>query len=470
VPLGVRGRSRLPPTTRGALSSGSARSPTILELRIDYVARPRERPHPAGVAMNAASRRVQRIYLLLVLLTTLAASFIWGINTLFLLDAGLSNTEAFAINAFFTAGLVVFEVPTGVIADTRGRRYSYLLGTVTLSISTLFYLWMWHAHAPFWGWAIASVFLGLGFTFFSGAFEAWLVDSLTFTGYFREHGELESVLARGEIVEGIAMLGGSVTGGVVAQLTNLGAPYALRALMLALTFVVAFVAMRDVGFTPKPGKQPIREVRRVLRASFEHGLGNRPVRWIMLAGPFVGGVAIYGFYAMQPYLLELYGNEHAYSVAGLSAAVVAGAQIAGGMLVPHLARIVRLRTSIILGATFVSAIALLLIGVIPQFWLAIAGLVLWGLMFSAITPVRQSYLNRLIPSEQRATVLSFDSLLTSSGGVVLQPALGRSADAWGYPMSYVLCAALQTLALPFVWLARRERAASDATSDEATER
>ena len=72
--------------------------------------------------MNAASSRVQRIYLILLLLHTLAASFIWGINTLFLLDAGLSNTQAFAANAFFTAGLVLFEVPTGVIADMRGRR------------------------------------------------------------------------------------------------------------------------------------------------------------------------------------------------------------------------------------------------------------------------------------------------------------------------------------------------------------
>ncbi len=90
--------------------------------------------------MNPASRAIQRTYLILLLLHTLAASLIWGINTLFLLDAGLSNTEAFAANAFFTAGQVLFEVPTGVVADTRGRRVSYLLGTVTLAASTVLYL------------------------------------------------------------------------------------------------------------------------------------------------------------------------------------------------------------------------------------------------------------------------------------------------------------------------------------------
>ncbi|HKR22536.1 MAG TPA: hypothetical protein VJS17_08075, partial [Pyrinomonadaceae bacterium] len=133
--------------------------------------------------MNEASRKVQRTYLTLQLFNTLAASLIWGINTLFLLDAGLNNLEAFAANAFFTAGFVLFEIPTGVVADLRGRRASYLLGLLTLVISTLLYLYMWYVSAPFWAWALASMFLGLGFTFLSGAFEAWLADALDHAGY-----------------------------------------------------------------------------------------------------------------------------------------------------------------------------------------------------------------------------------------------------------------------------------------------
>ena len=113
-------------------------------------------------------RSVQRTYFLLLFGNTLAASLIWGINTIFLLDAGLSNFEAFAANAFFTAGMVLFEVPTGIVADTAGRRLSYLLGTVTLSVSTLLYVGLWQIEAPFWAWALVSILIGLGFTFFSG--------------------------------------------------------------------------------------------------------------------------------------------------------------------------------------------------------------------------------------------------------------------------------------------------------------
>src|SRR5688500_6695982 len=160
------------------------------------------------------ARSIQRTYLLLMLGNTLAASFIWGINTIFLLDAELSNLEAFSANAFFTAGMVVFEVPTGIVADTAGRRVSYLWGTTTLSASTLFYVLLWHLEAPFVLWAVASVLLGLGFTFFSGAVEAWLVDALTATDFT---GDLESVFGRGQVVGGIAMLTGSLAGGVIAQ-------------------------------------------------------------------------------------------------------------------------------------------------------------------------------------------------------------------------------------------------------------
>jgi MFS family permease len=322
----------------------------------------------------------------------------------------------------------------------------------------LLYWLAWHAHAPFWAWAATSVLLGLGFTFFSGATEAWLVDALKFTGF---KGNLESVFAKGQIVAGAAMLSGSVLGGLVAQWTNLGVPYLLRGLALVVTFAVAFLFMRDWGFVPKPGKHPVREMGQVVRASVHYGLGNRPVRWMMLAAPFTFGVGIYAFYAMQPYLLELYGDEQAYSIAGLAAAIIAGAQIAGGMAAPRVRRLFRNRTSALLAGLLVEIALLALLGVTTGFWVAVGLLVLWGLAAAATFPIRQAYVNGLIPSEQRATVLSFDNLLGSSGGVVIQPALGKVADVSSYSTSYLVAAAVQLLAAPFMVLARRERASAD---------
>jgi hypothetical protein len=329
---------------------------------------------------------------------------------------------------------------------------------VTLLLSTGLYYVMWVIEAPFWGWAVASAVIGLGFTFFSGAVEAWLVDALNFTGY---DGALDPVFAKGQVVSGIAMLTGSVAGGFVAQATSLGVPYILRAVLLGLTFGVAFLFMHDLGFSPERSEGPIAEVRKVARASVDSGLRNPPVRWLMLAAPFSAGVGIYAFYAMQPYLLELYGDETAYGVAGLAAAVIAGAQIVGGLIVPWVRRLFSRRTNALILATVISAVVLALIGLTSSFVVAVVLLVVWAMTFTASMPLRQAFVNGLIPSEQRATVLSFDSLMGSAGGVVIQPALGRVADVWSYSASYVVGAAVQAVAVPFVILARRENAASD---------
>jgi MFS family permease len=416
--------------------------------------------------MNEPARRVQRVYLTLMLGNTLAASFIWGINTLFLLDAGLSNLQAFAANAFFTAGMMAFEIPTGVVADTKGRRLSYLLGTLTLAASTLAYWALWEWHGPFALWAVVSVLLGLGFTFFSGAVEAWLVDALQHVGY---DGPLEAVFGKGQMVAGAAMLGGSVLGGVIAQATSLGVPFLMRVAVLLVMFVVAFRLMRDLGFEPEPAARPVEAVQQVFRSSVTYGLGNPPVRWIMLAAPFTSGVGFYTFYALQPYLLELYGDPKAYSIAGLAAAILAAAQIAGGFAAPKIRGLFTKRTTALVLSAAVSIALLLLLGVTNAFWIALLLLAGWGLLFAAEMPIRQAYVNEMIPSKQRATVLSFDSLMGSSGGVVIQPVLGRVADVHSYASSLVVGGAIQVLAIPFLLLSRAQNNPADrsSTADEA---
>ena len=409
--------------------------------------------------------RIQRTYLLLMFGNTLAASFIWGINTIFLLDAGLSNLEAFAANAFFTAGMMLFEVPTGIVADTVGRRASYLLGTITLSATTLLYVLLWQMEAPFWQWAVVSLLLGLGFTFFSGAVEAWLVDALAATGF---RGEIESVFGRGQVASGAAMLSGSVAGGFVAQQTSLGVPFVLRGVVLVLMFAAAFRLMHDVGFTPERGGRPLAEMRKIAGASIDYGWRVPSVKWLMVESLFTGGVGIYAFYALQPYLLELYGDPEAYQVAGLVAAIVAGSQILGGLAAPRIRRLFKRRTSALLTTSAISTAALVLVGLIENFWVAIALIVVWGLMFAATLPIRQAYINGMIPSKQRATILSFDSLMSSAGGVWSQPVLGRTADVYGYAPSYLVGAGITVFALPCLWLSRRQDHPAD-TIEVATD-
>jgi MFS family permease len=219
--------------------------------------------------------------------------------------------------------------------------------------------------------------------------------------------------------------------------------------------------MHDTGFTPEKGGRPLAEMRKIASASIEYGWRVPAVKWLMVEALFTGGVGIYAFYALQPYLLELYGDPHAYQIAGLVAAIVAGAQILGGVAAPRIRRLFRRRTSALITTAGLSAVTLGLIGIVDSFWAVLGLIVVWGLLFAATMPIRQTYLNGLIPSRQRATIISFDSMMSSSGGVWAQPVLGRAADAWGYASSYLVSAGISALALPCLALSRGENAPAD---------
>ncbi|NUP10869.1 MAG: MFS transporter [Polyangiaceae bacterium] len=416
--------------------------------------------------LNAASRRIRNVYLTLSLFVWLPTSLIVGVNTLFLLDGGLNNVEAFAANAIYTLGLVLFEIPTGMVADSWGRRTSYLLGTSVQLAGNLLYFWMWHSHGPFWGWAAASLLLGFGYTFFSGALEAWLVDALKHEGY---EGDLDPIFAKNQIVNGGAMLVGTTAGGFIAQEIALGAPYLVRAGLQLVSFVVALILMKEIGFTPERAGTFVEQVKRLAGAGWNYGLKNRPVRWVMLAAPFYMGTGIFGFYAAQPYLLELFGDQQAIGVAGIAAAGIAGTQVAGGFAVPFIRRVIHRRTHVLIGCAALTTISLVLMGIIQIFAVVVALLVLWAVSFAANMPVRQAYINALIPSRERATVLSFDSMVSSTGGVAFQPLLGRVADGAGYAVSYVVSGAIAFCALPFLVLARREKVSADSEQESKAE-
>ncbi len=404
---------------------------------------------PPSMPPEAAA--VRRTYLTLTFLATLAASLIRGIDALFLLDAGLSASEVFTVYAFMTVGTVAFEIPTGAIADIRGRRLSYLIGAFSLAVGTGFYWYLWYIGAGFVWFALATLLFGIAFTFFSGATEAWLVDALDATGYT---GDLDDVFARNQMALGAAMLTGTLLGGLLAQTTNIGVPYITRTILLFVTFAVAFRAMHDLGFQPHEAGGLVKAIGQTTRDSIEFGWSVTPVRWMALAGAFTFATMGYIFYAMQPYLLELYGDSEAYLVASVAATIVAGAQIVGGATSGVVRRRFTSRTSLIMTLTVAGAALVALIGLVRSFWAAIAALVVWSIVFAVVFPVRQAFLNAQIDSRHRATVLSVDSLVGSAGSIPASPALGRVADVFGYGPSFLVAAGVQLGALPFLTRAR----------------
>lgn len=402
--------------------------------------------------------RVVRAYLVISGLFTLSASVIWGVNTLFLLDAGLDIFEVFLVNAAFTAGMVVFEIPTGIVADTTGRRRSFLLSAVTLVAGTLGYVWIAGTGGGLVAFVVASVVLGLGFSFYSGAIEAWLVDALHATGYEEQ---LDRVFARGSMVSGVAMLVGSVGGGLLGSV-DLAWPFVARAGLLAAVFVVGLATMHDVGFTPRTTSVSAlpTEMNRVLQASLTYGWRSRSVRLLMVVSLVHGAFMMWGFYAWQPYFLELLG-EDAVWVAGVVSALIALSTIAGNGLVEYFAGLCGKRTTLLLWSSAVLAVAAAGVGMVGSFWPAVVLLLVTTGAMGVGAPVQQAYLHEEIPSSERATVVSFSSLVGSVGGIGGQLGLGAVSRAQSVAAGYVIGGLAMFLALPPLLLLRGRRDEAD---------
>ncbi len=400
-----------------------------------------------------------RTYLILTSVYTLAASIIWGVNTLFLLDAGLTILQVFIVNSIFTGAMALFEIPTGVLADTRGRRVSFLLSIAILMIGTIGYVLAFFIPNNLWLFVLMSVVMGLGFTFYSGAMEAWLVDALNATGH---DGELDDVFARSSMASGVAMLIGSILGGAFGSI-HLTIPFIVRSSLLLIVFVIAYWLMHDLGFQPKATKlaELPKEMRLLAQSSIQYGWKNGSVRLIILAGAVQSIFLAWGFYAWQPYFLELLNQPNATWVAGVIAALISIATICGNLIVEWGLHRGRHRTTFLFCAAIGMTIGLIVVGLTSSFWVAVGFyLIAMGTM-GVWGPVKQAYIHQLIPSEQRATVLSFDSLVGSGTSVVGQNGLGQLAQLRSFGAGYVSSGVISLLVLPLVWALRQRNDAAD---------
>jgi len=412
------------------------------------------------------SGRILRTYCAITGLFNLAMSLIWGIDTLFKMGAGLDIQQVLLTNAAFTLGSMIFEIPTGVVADTLGRRVSLLLCLVTLFTTTLLYVASAWRGWGFWAFVWISVFLGLGFTFYTGAVDAWLVDALKATGYT---GPLEPVFAKGQMFFGAGMLVGTIGGGLLGQI-HLYIPYVVRAAIVVPLFALAWYAMPELGYTPRAlelKRVPV-EMRRVFVEGMEYGLHHPVVRPVMLASLVSMSFMIFGFYSWQRYFLDLLGRDLVW-VDGLISSLLGLSLIAGNALVAPLSRLVRSRTGLLMLSVVVQAAMATACGMVgrgvgspDRFYVVVALYLVYGLAVGVAMPVKQAYLNAHIPSAQRATIISLDSMFANVGGVLGQSGWGWLARVRSIGEAWAWSGVTLLFGLPLYRLARRNDRRLDA--------
>jgi DHA3 family tetracycline resistance protein-like MFS transporter len=368
------------------------------------------------------------VYLILQVSSAVIFSLIFTVDMVYQATVvGLSPLQLVLVGTALEATVFLFEVPTGVVADVRSRRLSIIIGHALMGAGFI----LEGAIPAFATVLVAQLLWGLGYTFTSGATQAWISDEI------------------GEERAAHAFLRGSQAGRF-GSLAAIPASVALGSASVALPIVVGggslillagFLAlvMTEEGFSPTPPEErtswgmmlkTVGDARALVR--------RRPVLLTLLGISLFYGLYSEGFDRLwTPHLLDNFAVPVLDGVRpvvwfGLIRAVAAGVSIAA-------VEVVRRRVDVgrpgpiaraLTGVTLLVTVALVAFGLVRSFWIAVGLFWLIGALRSVSAPLYDAWFNRRIDDPQvRATMFSVSGQANAIGQIAGGPAVGAVGNA-----------------------------------------
>lgn len=385
-------------------------------------------------------KKILRIYFLVSFLFSVAVSFFFATYVVFLTSRGLDLMEVNLINTFFMVGIFVLEIPTGAYADLIGRKKSFLLGCAFLSVSLLIY----YFSSSFLMFVAAEMMGAMAMAFRSGALESWLVDSLKFHGF---DGDLVDVFKKEQQLDSLGIVIGALTGGYIAEF-DLALPWLASAIAVAIVAVFCSIAMTEEYFEKTDQKLNMSSFKKIINESVHYGINKKSVLFIIIFG------IVFAFMCQGPNMQwqikfkDDFGMNTSilgWIFVGISACIFVGSHISGWF-----AKMFRSeKSAIVFSQIFVIA------GLILASWLVFFPLVLSGFFIhelgrGIVAPLVRSYTNNRIPSEQRATIISFKSMMAQIGSVMGLIVSGYLAKNYSISTAWIVSAAVLAVCIPIL--------------------
>ena len=395
--------------------------------------------------MNRSSGRVpsdpKRDLALFQVYRFLSTSYLFApVLVPFFHSRGLTMTQITLLNSVYCVTAMLFEVPTGVLADRFGRRQAMVLGSLMMAGGCALD-WMGHSFAVF---AVGEGLLALGMTLTSGADSAWLYDLLLDAGREHEYRRLEGQASAAKFIGASAAM---ALGGWLGA-SGLAHTYLVTAFVCLAASLVA--AMLRESHVPARRAQVSRQVITSLRTVVDH----KPLLFAVLYSALLFTlVRTSAIYLQQPFLSA--AGFDLVKVGLLMALLSVGAALGAQ-------RFVWLRRrygewALLLALPAVLALSNLTLGRWVASW-GVVMLLLQNLVNGVYSPFSKELLNReILDSSRRATVLSVESMVRRLAFGLFAPLCGVLIDARGQSAGFYACAALGVVgtALLGVHVARR---------------
>ncbi|MDO8638866.1 MAG: MFS transporter [Candidatus Daviesbacteria bacterium] len=403
--------------------------------------------HILDFSKNVLTKDVKSVYYLLSFLITLAASLTFATYVLFLLNNGLDLLQVMLVNLSFMVGNFIFEIPTGAYADYFGRRKSVILSCIFATIS----LFIYFMSSNIWFFILAELTAALSFTFFSGALDAWMVDSLEKKGSGEK---VDSIFSQSNIISQSAVLIGGLAGGYIGTV-NLALPFGVGAVSAFVALLVSIFFMHEERIIKKTLSiaEGVSQMTKVAKNSIIYGVKHKVVLWLIFSTILVQFAFMPLNMYWSPRLNELAGNQ-----IWLMGWVLVGSSLfmmAGSFLVKNLLKRDKTYLWLLIFASLILGLPIIVIATSNIFGVVLLGFLTYQIGRGILDPVHKAYLNKYIPSEQRATILSFDSMMGKFGAALGLVILGWIAKNYSIQTSWFISGILLLFLIPIYMRARK---------------
>ena len=333
--------------------------------------------------------------------------------------AQLNPLQLVLVGTILELSVFLFEVPTGIVADIYSRRLSIIIGYFLIGLGFLL-----EGSIPlFFPILLAQVLWGVGYTFTSGATQAWITDEIG------EESANKAFLRSNQISQ-VTALAGIGAGAVIGSL-RINLPIQIGGILLALLALVLILIMPETGFQPAPREE--RSSWQNMLLTFRNGLGmikKRPALIDILVIGLFYGLYSEGFDRLwTKFILDNFSFPQFFQpVVWLSL------MEAAGMLLSVFATEVALRrvntsshSSIgraLMSITTVLIASLIGFALAPQLLWVVGAYLLIYVARNVISPLYTAWVNQGLDSQVRATVLSMSSQVDAIGQIAGGPVVG----------------------------------------------
>ncbi|MCB2310270.1 MFS transporter [Clostridium tagluense] len=352
-----------------------------------------------------------------------------GIWMIYLASKGLSLTEIGLVEAIFHITSFLMEIPTGAVADIWGRKASRICGRISGLIAAIILIYS----NSFWGFVIGFIVSALSYNLESGAGEALLYDSLKEIG---EEKKYMKVLGKNEIIMQMAQTCGLLLGGFLSNYSY-GYAYGVTIVVSMGSIIQAF-SFTEPNIKIEIEEKSFKIFKKQVVESFDIIARNKKLAFLIVfsQGIFMFNASI--FFYFQNYLLDRGISKGSIGV------ILATSALAAAITASQTHKIEKKIGEKVIISLFPIIISICIWGVALSKYYCIFFIVI-NTIDSIVFVAVGDYINKLIPSEKRATILSMASMIFSLYMIVLFPIIGKIGDAFSLQIAFQVLAIIATI-------------------------